>query len=803
MRRVSFLAVAVAGALAAPATVPAQQGRTAPVLLEPLDWGPNAAWRRRAAQVRTERMQLLRQGDLERLNAVAGRTGGGPLRVLGALPQTAVTGAFHVPVIVIGYRDRPVQYSTAAFQCLLFSRNPTGCGNPGDRPYSVTTYYEELSHHRISLDGVVLPPARMDSNAAFYTDGCNGFTISGRTPCPSRPANRMALMLVAALDSVSQRPGGDTLWSQFDNDGPDGVPNSGDDDGVVDFVGFLQPEVGGECVRLDPPPTGIWSHRFVISGWMGGVSPGARPASIGPDGMYITRTPRRGPNGQQLVINGVPQFLKVNDYTIQSQLGGATACDAGAIMGIGTIAHETGHAFGLPDLYDTSGGTQGIGGWGLMGAGNYARPYSPSSYDAWSLLVLGWTTVDTLGSSRVVTTGPRLLTDTIFYARTDNPDDFLLIENRQAVLSDTAQMNPTLPDGCPPPPGSTISGLGFCAKSPGLLLWLVNQPKVSASLFSNSVNTGFTHGVALLQADGLNQLRLPGSNNRGDRGDPFPGSTGNTRFSLQAAPSARSNTGDFIGFIVDQIATLPGGSLRFRFTRRRPSLIATDGGAQIRVNGVAWTRYEDVIPAGDPIQLGADEVQLLAGGKTRSRFLAWSNGGPREQTLASNPVRPDTLTALFTTEHRLLVTATAGGTVSADPAANLSQGVFFSQGSPVRLSAAPAPGFLFAGWRGDTVATTPVLELTLGKGYDLEARFVPIVTVTLQDALGAILGGTTLSIDQRSFLDELGNRNGVYDVGDLLALYLRQGLAAPAALRASSGAPNRGETPLPRRRPPG
>lgn len=802
MRRFAFPAVAVVGLLAAPPAARAQQARTAPVLLEPLDWGPNAAWRRRAAQVRAERMQLLRQGDLERLNAVRGGTPGGPLRVMGALPQTAVTGAFHVPVIVVGYRDRPVQYSAAAFQCLLFSRDPTGCGNPGDRPYSVTTYYEELSHHRISLDGVVLPPARMDSAAAFYTDGCNGFTISGRTACPSRPVNRMALMLVAALDSVSQRPGGDTLWSQFDNDGPDGVPNSGDDDGIVDFVGFLQPEVGGECVRLDPPPTGIWSHRFVISGWMGGVSPGARPASIGSDGMYITRTPRRGPNGQQLVINGVPQFLKVNDYTIQSQLGGATSCDSGAIMGIGTIAHETGHAFGLPDLYDTSGGTQGIGGWGLMGAGNYARPYSPSSYDPWSLLVLGWATVDTLGPSRIVTTGPRLLTDTLFYARTDNPDDFLLVENRQAVGSDTAQMNPALPDGCPPPLGSVIGGLGFCAKSPGLLLWLVNQSRVSAGLFSNSVNTGLAQGVALLQADGLNQLRLQGSNNRGDRGDPFPGSTQNTRFSLQAAPSARSNTGDFIGFIIDQIAPLPGGSMRFRFTRRRPSLIATDGGAQIRVNGVAWTRYEDVIPAGDPIQLGADEVQLLAGGKTRSRFLAWSNGGPREQTLVSNPARPDTLIATFITEHRLLVTASAGGTVTADPAANLGQGVFFSQGSRVTVSAVPAPGFLFAGWRGDTIATAPALALTMEKGYDLEARFVPIVAVTLQDALGAILGGTTLSIEQRSFLDELGNRNGVYDVGDLLALYRRQGAAVPAAL-LGPGVPDRRGAPLPPRRPRG
>ena len=584
MTRYAFLATAaLVGAVAGAPSVYAQGSRTSPVLLEPLDWGPNAAWRRRAGRVRAERLQWLRQGDLGSLNAAGANRPGGPLRVLGGALQSAVLGAFHVPVVVIAYRDRNVQYPVAQFQCLLFSRLPMVCGNPGDRPYSVTTYYEELSQHRITLDGTVLPVARMDSNAAFYTDGCNGFSIAGRTTCPARPINRMALMMVAALDSVSLRPGGDTLWSQFDNDGSDGVPNSGDDDGVVDFVDFLQPEIGGECVRLDPPPTGVWSHRFIIAGWMGGVPASARPANVGPDGMYITRTPRRGPTGQPIVVGGQIQYIRVNDYTIQSQLGGATACDAATIMGIGTIAHETGHAFGLPDLYDTSGGTQGIGGWGLMGSGNYARPYSPSSFDPWSLLVLGWATVDTLGSSRTVTTGPRLLTDTIFYARTDNPDDFLLVEHRAAVRSDTAQMNPALPDGCPPPLGSSIGGLGFCAKSPGLLLWLINQPKVTGATPGNSVNTGQVHGVALLQADGLNQLRVPGSNNRGDRGDAFPGSTGNPRFGLLGAPSARSNTGEFIGFILDRIGPLPGGSISFRFTRRKPSLIAVTGGALIRV----------------------------------------------------------------------------------------------------------------------------------------------------------------------------------------------------------------------------
>ena len=75
---------------------------------------------------------------------------------------------------------------------------------------------------------------------------------------------------------------------------------------------------------------------------------------------------------------------------------------------------------------------------------------------------------------------------------------------------------------------------------------------------------------------------------------------------------------------------------------------------------------------------------------------------------------------------------------------------------------------------------------------------MPVVTVAVQEALQDILGTTTLSVDQRNYLDELGNRNGLFDVGDLLALYRRQGLAVPPeALQAATRRclkPRRGPT---------
>lgn len=760
----SLLLFALMAAAAAPLAHAQGGGSTqGPTLLEPLDWGPNGAWRRRAATVRETRMQLLRAGNIRALNAVRGGPFFAPSLLAQGAQATAVTGAFRVPVILIAYKDIGVPYPVSDYQCLLFSRTPTACGLAGDHPYSVTSYYEELSHHRITMDGVVFPTVRQDSVGAFYTDGCKGITVTNNTNCPSRPVNRMALMLIAALDSISNRSGSDTVWGQFDNDGPDAVPNSGDDDGVVDFVTFLQPEVGGECAQNSPPTTGVWSHRFVISGWSG--SP------------FVTKTLRRNAAGQQLP----GQFIRVNDYTIQSELGGSTSCDPSQVMGVGTVAHETGHAFGLPDLYDTRGNTQGIGGWGLMGSGNYARPYSPASYDAWSLNALGWATIDTLGTSRTITAGPRLLTDTIFYAKTHNFDDYVLLENRQAVLSDTAHMNPALPSTCPM--------AGFCAKGPGLLVWLINEAKVQGGRASNTVNFGTPHGVALIQADGLNQLRVPGSRNRGDRGDPYPGSSGNTKLSLLTNPAARDNLGGYFGFILDQIQDLGNTSMRFRFTRREPTVITAQNGGQVRVNGQFWDRYEEVVPAGDQLQLSVDEVQILDAGKTRARFLAWSNGGPRDQTLTSSPAKPDTITASFILEHRLLLVTVAGGATTTSVTGDLTQGVFLSAGVPVTLTATPAPGFVFAGWRGDTVATNPTLQLTMRKGYDLEARFVTAVLVVDADAVSEVLGTPRLTEAQRTFLDELGNRNGILDVGDLLAMFRRSGQAVPPALLRAVATP--------------
>jgi hypothetical protein len=64
---------------------------------------------------------------------------------------------------------------------------------------------------------------------------------------------------------------------------------------------------------------------------------------------------------------------------------------------VGIAAHELGHILGLPDLYDITGQTQGLGPYSLMAYGSWgkipenpAHSHNPTALDAWSLLQLGY-----------------------------------------------------------------------------------------------------------------------------------------------------------------------------------------------------------------------------------------------------------------------------------------------------------------------------------------------------------------------------------------------------------------------------
>jgi immune inhibitor A len=75
------------------------------------------------------------------------------------------------------------------------------------------------------------------------------------------------------------------------------------------------------------------------------------------------------------------------------------------------------------------------------------------------------------------------------------------------------------------------TGFDASLPGPGLLVWHVDE--------SISGNTNELHPkVALMQADGKRDLEQ--DHNRGDAGDPYPGSSGNTAFTNASTPNSQS-----------------------------------------------------------------------------------------------------------------------------------------------------------------------------------------------------------------------------------------------------------------------
>ena len=169
------------------------------------------------------------------------------------------------------------------------------------------------------------------------------------------------------VSEILQDADRDIDFSLFDNDGPDGVPNSGDDDGFVDVV-FIIPDSVPE--------------NFIIRGSTG-------VGHLGLESDFTTKDDAYG---------GTSILISPWQGTIQK---GASYSAA-----IGALCHEYGHVLGLPDLYNwrflksdeplgPEEDSAGIGAWGLMGWG--ARGWNgndgPTSFSAWSRLQLGWANV--------------------------------------------------------------------------------------------------------------------------------------------------------------------------------------------------------------------------------------------------------------------------------------------------------------------------------------------------------------------------------------------------------------------------
>ncbi|MFI7519023.1 immune inhibitor A domain-containing protein [Micromonospora globbae] len=171
------------------------------------------------------------------------------------------------------------------------------------------------------------------------------------------------------------------VWDRYDFDG-DGDFN--EPDGYIDHFQAVHAGEGEEAGGGAEGEDAIWSHRWAafpnLAGSAGPANNKAGGVQIGDTGIWI------------------------RDYTTEPENGG-----------LGVFAHEYGHDLGLPDLYDTAGGDNGVGFWSLMASGSWLGHgtedigTTPGYMDPWSKLFLGWLnhyTVEYGEGTTQVTLGP-------------------------------------------------------------------------------------------------------------------------------------------------------------------------------------------------------------------------------------------------------------------------------------------------------------------------------------------------------------------------------------------------------------
>lgn len=204
-----------------------------------------------------------------------------------------------------------------------------------DEALSFRKYYRDMSGGRLDIEVTVVNTGSASNDIAYYgaNDG-EGYDV--------RPATLVG-------EAIDRADAGGLDFSRFDNDG----------DGEVDVVMVIHAGRGEESGADDDT---IWSHAWNLdSGADFGDGSGAR------------------------IYDGVT----INEYTIQPEYflspGDST---------IGVFTHEFGHVLGLPDLYDTTYQTDGVGKWSLMAAGSWNGPGNdgsvPAPLLAWEKAYLGW-----------------------------------------------------------------------------------------------------------------------------------------------------------------------------------------------------------------------------------------------------------------------------------------------------------------------------------------------------------------------------------------------------------------------------
>lgn len=261
---------------------------------------------------------------------------------------------------------------------MLFTSGGGSYGLP-----SMRDFYLEQSSGRFTWTGQVSNWVQVNATESEF--GENGRRTGAGGDDANGPVYRVVDSALQALAASGNYGNLDLAKAdQIDRYDCDGDGIVAEPDGYIDHFGLVHAGEGEEAGGGAQGGDAIWSHR-----WYANYNTAAGPAGCHLGGYNLPGT-----------------NLWVGDYTIQPENGG-----------VGVFAHEFGHDLGLPDLYDTTGGSEnGTGFWTLMSSGSWASDSpdaigdKPVHMGAWEKLALGWIDADlarvSLGADVTLDLGP-------------------------------------------------------------------------------------------------------------------------------------------------------------------------------------------------------------------------------------------------------------------------------------------------------------------------------------------------------------------------------------------------------------